>query len=217
MKKTAIFDLDGTLLYTLEDLTDSTNYALQKFNYQPCTISQVRSYVGNGVYKLIERALPEGDKNSDFQKCLEVFKNHYKENMYNKTCPFEGVLDMLSELKKRNINVAVVSNKFDAAVKELCSKYFANLVDIAVGESPNVRKKPAPDSVFAVMKHFKTKPIDCVYIGDSEVDIETAKNAGIDCISVNWGYKDTEFLIKNNAQTIVSSCDELLKQILKQH
>lgn len=215
MKKTAIFDLDGTLLYTLEDLTDSTNYALQKFNFSKCTVEQVRSYVGNGVYKLIERALPLGSENPDFQNCLETFKKHYKENMYNKTRPYDGIPEMLAELKKRNINVAVVSNKFDAAVKELCCKYFSNLVDIAVGESPDVKKKPAPDSVFAVMKHFNAAPDTCVYIGDSEVDIQTAQNAGIDCISVNWGYKDEFFLKANNAQVIVSSHDELLKEILK--
>ena len=215
MKTTAIFDLDGTLLYTLEDLTDSTNYALEKFNYSKCTIEQVREYVGNGVYKLIERAMPLGAENPDFKQCLETFKSHYKENMYNKTRPFDGVLEMLEELKNRKIHIAVVSNKFDAAVKELCSHYFSNLVDTAAGESSNIRKKPAPDSVLAVMKYFCAKPEECVYIGDSEVDIQTAKNAGIDCISVNWGYKDTDFLLAHNASVVVSSCNELLEEIVK--
>ena len=214
MKKAAIFDLDGTLLYTLEDLTDSTNFALAKYDYPVCTLEQIRSYVGNGVYKLIERALPDGAQNPDFSVCLETFKNHYKQNMYNKTRPYDGVIKMLEELKSKNIKTAVVSNKFDAAVKELCRNYFAELIDIAVGESENVQKKPAPDGVLKVVKEFGLSSKECVYTGDSEVDIQTAKNAEMDCISVDWGYKNRDFLISNGALLIVSDIKELTQNIL---
>ena len=214
MKKAAIFDLDGTLLYTLEDLTDSTNFALAKYDYPVCTLEQIRSYVGNGVYKLIERALPDGEQNPDFSVCLETFKNHYKQNMYNKTRPYDGVIKMLEELKSKNIKTAVVSNKFDAAVKELCRNYFAELIDIAVGESENVQKKPAPDGVLKVVKKFGVSSKECVYAGDSEVDIQTAKNAEMDCISVDWGYKNRDFLISNGALLIVSDIKELTQNIL---
>lgn len=214
MKKAAIFDLDGTLLYTLEDLTDSTNFALAKYDYPVCTLEQIRSYVGNGVYKLIERALPDGAQNPDFSVCLETFKNHYKQNMYNKTRPYDGVIKMLEELKSKNIKTAVVSNKFDAAVKELCRNYFAELIDIAVGESENVQKKPAPDGVLKVVKKLGLSSKECVYTGDSEVDIQTAKNAGMDCISVDWGYKNRDFLISNGALLIVSDIKELTQNIL---
>lgn len=214
MKKAAIFDLDGTLLYTLEDLTDSTNFALAKYDYPVCTLEQIRSYVGNGVYKLIERALPDGAQNPDFFVCLETFKNHYKQNMYNKTRPYDGVIKMLKELKSKNIKTAVVSNKFDAAVKELCRNYFGELIDIAVGESENVQKKPAPDGVLKVVKEFGLSSKECVYTGDSEVDIQTAKNAEMDCISVDWGYKNRDFLISNGALLIVSDIKELTQNIL---
>lgn len=214
MKKAAIFDLDGTLLYTLEDLTDSTNFALAKYDYPVCTLEQIRSYVGNGVYKLIERALPDGAQNPDFSVCLETFKNHYKQNMYNKTRPYDGVIKMLEELKSKNIKTAVVSNKFDAAVKELCKNYFAELIDIAVGESENVQKKPAPDGVLKVVKKFGVSSKECVYAGDSEVDIQTAKNAEMDCISVDWGYKNRDFLISNGALLIVSDIKGLTQNIL---
>lgn len=213
MKKAAIFDLDGTLLYTLEDLTDSTNYALGCFNYSPCTVSQVRSYVGNGVRLLIARAIPQGEDNPVFEECLKTFKSHYKNNMYNKTKPYDGVMEILTRLKKLGIKTAVVSNKFDTATKELCSHYFDKKIDIAIGESKNIKKKPSPDSVLEVINVFKLNKSDCVYIGDSEVDIQTAKNAGIDCISVNWGYKDTDFLKNNGANCIVENCKELLKKI----
>lgn len=215
MKKTVIFDLDGTLLYTLEDLADSTNFALEKYNHSKCTLSQIRSYVGNGVARLVERAIPSGKENPDFQNCLETMKSHYKENMYNKTRPFDGVLEMLDTLQKKHIRTAVVSNKFDSAVKELCGHYFGNRIEIAIGESLNVKKKPAPDSVLEVMRILNTPADECVYVGDSEVDILTAKNAGIKCISVDWGYKDRSFLAENGAKNIVSSCDELLAQILE--
>lgn len=214
MEKGAIFDLDGTLLYTLEDLKDSVNYSLAKFGYPCRTLDEVRNFVGNGVKLLIERALPGGEKNSDFKECLTCFKEHYKKNMYNKTRLFDGIDEMLAELNSRGYKIAVVSNKFDAAVKELCEKYFCGKIEIAIGESEEVRKKPAPDSVLKAMEVLNCHPELTYYIGDSEVDIETAKNAGLKCISVSWGYKDKDFLKEHGASTIVDRPLEILK-ILK--
>jgi len=207
---TVIFDMDGTLLYTLEDLTDSTNYALEKCAYPKRTLKEVRNFVGNGVAKLIERAIPKGRNNPDFEKCLEIFKKNYSENMYNKTKPYDGILDMLAVLRKNGFKIAVVSNKFDSAVKELSKKYFNGLIDISVGQRDDVAKKPAPDSVNEVIKELGVKKEDCIYVGDSEVDIQTAQNAGLDCISVVWGYKDIDFLYQNGASTIIYSPEELL-------
>ena len=214
-KKIVIFDLDGTLLNTIEDLTFSTNFALEQFGYESKTKEQVRSYVGNGVYKLIERAIPNGRNNPNFETCLSLFKANYAANMYNKTKPYEGVLDLLAYLKMNNIKVAVVSNKFDLAVKELCEKYFSDYVDIAVGEdeSHGISKKPSPDSVFKVLKHFGMTSDDAIYVGDSEVDIQTALNSNLPCISVTWGFKDRDFLRHNGAEIIVDAPDDIVKYV----
>lgn len=214
-KKAVIFDLDGTLLNTLEDLTDSTNFALSKFNFPQKTIDQVRRYVGNGVQRLIERAIPGGSSNPNFEKCLNLFKEHYKENMFNKTAPYDGIIPMLKKLKSHKIRTAVVSNKFDDAVKGLCKKYFDGLIDFCAGENElqGIRKKPAPDTVLKVLKEFGIKSDDAIYIGDSEVDIQTAKNANIECISVLWGFKNKEFLINSGAQIIISKPDEIFKYL----
>ena len=154
MIKAVIFDLDGTLLNTLEDLMQSTNFALKKFGYPQKSIEQIRRFVGNGVKKLIERAIPDGINNENFEECLEVFKQNYSENMYNNTAPYNGILEILSELKQKGFKTAVVSNKFDSAVKELCVKYFDGLVDVAIGQSDTIPKKPSPDSVFKAINEL---------------------------------------------------------------
>lgn len=210
MIKTVIFDLDGTLLYTLEDLKDSVNFALVQFNYPPKTLDEVRNFVGNGVRLLIERSLPSGAKNPDLEQVLKIFKTHYAENMYNKTKPFDGINEMLDELKRKGIHLAVVSNKFDLAVKELCRKYFGEKIEIAIGESENVRKKPAPDSVLKVMEILNCNKDETFYVGDSEVDIQTAANCNLKCISVAWGYKNRNFLTENGARIIVNTPKEIL-------
>ena len=218
MIKSVIFDLDGTLLNTLEDLTDSTNFALHSLNFPTRTINEVRNFVGNGVAKLIERAIPNGRSNDKFEECLEIFKQNYAQNMNNKTAPYEGIIPLLQTLKSKNYKIAVVSNKFDAAVKGLCERYFPNLIDIAIGENEKlgIKKKPAPDTVNQVLKNFNISPDEAVYVGDSEVDIMTAQNSGMKCISVLWGFKDKEFLLKNNAQIIVNSPDEIITILEKQ-
>lgn len=210
---TIIFDLDGTLLYTLEDLTDSANFMLSEFNYPLKTVDEIKNAVGNGVPLLIERIIPDGKNNPNFSECLTLFKAHYSDNMFNKTKPYEGVIDMLSAFKAQGYKIAVVSNKFDTAVKTLCDKYFHGLIDIAVGQSDNVSPKPAPDSVLKIMSEFGVSNENCVMVGDSDVDIETAMNAQIPCISVTWGYKDIEFLYSHGAESLIYSPEELLELV----
>ncbi len=192
MIKTVIFDLDGTLLNTLEDLKEATNFALSKYNYPTRTLEEVRCFVGNGVRKLIERAVPENCQN--VEECLSVFKKNYSEIMYNHTAPYDGILKILSNLKSDGIKIGVVSNKFDSAVKELCKKYFADLIDIAIGQADDVPKKPAPDGVFKAMRELGADKSSTVYVGDSDVDVATAKNANLPCIGVTWGFRDREYL-----------------------
>ena len=213
MVKGAIFDLDGTLLYTLEDLKDSVNFALKKFNCPERTLDEVRNFVGNGVRLLMERAMPYGVENPDFEECLKCFKEHYAKNMYNKTKPFDGIVEMLETLQARGYKTAVVSNKFDAAVKELCKNYFGNKIEIAIGESEaeGIRKKPYPDSVLKAMEILGCEKDNTFYIGDSEVDIETARNCGLKCISVTWGYKNEKYLKDTGAKLIAHKPSDILE------
>lgn len=213
MIKTVIFDLDGTLLDTLNDLKDSTNHALEKYGHPARSLEEIRGFVGSGVKRLIELAIPNGLENPDFENCLDDFKVHYKKNMYNTTAPYDGITEMLDELKKRGIQIGVVSNKFDAAVKELCEKYFSDKIAIAIGEAleKGIHKKPAPDSVFEAIKILGTKTENTVYVGDSQVDVQTAKNANIPCIGVTWGFRDRIVLEEEGADYIVDTPDEILR------
>lgn len=212
-----IFDLDGTLLNTLEDLADSTNFALTRLNYPTRTIEEIRNFVGNGVAKLIERAIPNGRNNPDFENCLAIFKDNYSKNKYNKTAPYNGITELLKNLKNKNYKIAVVSNKFDAAVKELCDKYFPNLIDIAIGENEanGIKKKPAPDTIFQALNILNTKTKNAIYVGDSDVDIMSAKNSNMQCISVTWGFRDETFLKKHGATHIVNTPQEIIEFLEK--
>ena len=205
----AVFDLDGTLLNTLDDLADSTNYALSCYGYPRRTLEEVRRFVGNGVAKLIARAMPDGATEEETARCLAVFRAHYLTNMRNKTGPYPGILSLLDRLNEAGIPVAVVSNKFDDAVKSLCHHYFGGRVPVAIGESATVRKKPAPDSALAALDALHIPADRAVYIGDSDVDIQTAKAAGMDCISVTWGFRDADFLLANGAQRLVDTPEDL--------
>lgn len=211
MKKIIIFDLDGTLLNTLDDLADSTNIVMKAFGYPQHSKEDIRNFVGNGVAKLIERAIPNGKENKNYNKCLDMFKEIYPKNMYNKTAPYQGITDMLKSLKEKGLIIAVVSNKFDLAVKELCEKYFPNLIDFCAGENEKegIRKKPAPDTVLKVLEQYNLKNNDAIYVGDSEVDIQTAQNSDMPCISVSWGFKDREFLTNNGAEIIINTPTEI--------
>lgn len=187
-----IFDLDGTLLNTLEDLKNSTNYALNELGFPKRSLEEVRCFVGNGVRKLIERAVPQSCDKETTERCLEIFKKNYSENMYNNTAPYNSILEILKDLRSNGLKIGVVSNKFDLAVKELCKKYFEDLVDIAIGQADDVPKKPAPDGVLKAIKQLGAQNV--VYVGDSEVDVQTAKNADIPCIGVTWGFRDRKNL-----------------------
>lgn len=214
-KNLIIFDLDGTLLNTLEDLTDSTNYALETLGYQKHELEDIKGFVGNGIEKLIQRALPDGINNTDYKNVLETFRQHYSKNMYKKTAPYPQITETLKLLKNNNCKIGVVSNKFDLAVKNLCKTYFNNLIDIAIGENEalGIKKKPMPDTVFSVMEKFLADNSNTIYVGDSEVDILTAKNANIPCISVSWGFKDRKFLIEHDAKIIIDNPDEIFKYL----
>jgi len=216
MYKTVIFDLDGTLLDTLDDLWISVNEALKAFDLPLRTREEVRAFVGNGIAKLMERAA--GKTDPEMQRgVLESFKRHYGEHCEDKTKPYEGIIPLLEELKARGIRTAVVSNKVDFVLKKLAKSYFGDLLEEAVGENEaeGIRKKPAPDSLLAVMQSMGACTSSTVYIGDSEVDIQTAQNAGIDCISVTWGFKDREFLIENGATLLIDTPKQLLTHLLQ--
>lgn len=207
--KTVIFDLDGTLLDTLQDLTNSVNFALRSMRYPERTLEEVRAFVGNGIGKLIERAVPMHTDEKSIQKTLQIFKEHYGAHCEECTAPYEGIIPLLDCLKEQGIQTAVVSNKADFAVRKLCEKYFGNRILISVGECEGVRRKPAPDSVFSVISRLGAKQKDCVYIGDSDVDIETAYNAGIESVIVTWGFRDKDFLLQAGASVLADSVPQL--------
>lgn len=207
---TVVFDLDGTLLDTLADLTDSVNFALHLHGYPPHTLAEIRSFVGNGVARLIELSLPDGRNNPCFDQCLADFRKHYAANMEQKTAPYEGIMDLLAHLAHHNYRTAIVSNKFDAAVKQLARHYFNNYIQVAIGESAQVAKKPAPDTVLKALAELDSTPECAIYVGDSEVDVATAKNAGLCCVGVTWGFRDRMVLQKSGADHIIDKPEELL-------
>lgn len=212
MKKydTVIFDLDGTLLDTLEDLTDSVNFVLALHGFPLRKIEEIRSFVGNGVARLIGLSIPDGINNPQFEKCLSDFRHHYSSNMQNKTGAYNGIMELLEQLSKENYKIAIVSNKFDKAVKELNQCYFQKYIKIAIGESENVSKKPAPDTVFKALEELGSIPGKAVYVGDSEVDVKTARNSGTVCVGVTWGFRSREVLESKGADYIIDKPQELL-------
>ncbi len=191
---TIVFDLDGTLLNTLEDLTDSVNHAMRQFRLPEHTIEEIRTFVGNGAAKLIERAIPQGTENGSYEEILDAFRQHYQEHCEEKTGPYEGVLKMLEQLHEAGYRMAIVSNKPDGAVKQLYGKYFAAWVQSAIGEHPGAGKKPAPDMVCQALAELNADAAHAVYVGDSEVDLQTAANVPMPCISVLWGFRTKEEL-----------------------
>lgn len=213
MVTTVLFDLDGTLLDTLDDLADTMNYILSENGYPQRSRNEIRAFVGNGIKKLVERALPTETEEETVEKLFTDFKHRYAAHMKDKTAPYSGICDLLASLSERKLKIGIVSNKVDEAVKALCEYYFSGLYDIAVGESDAVRKKPAPDTANAAMHYLGSKPKETVYIGDSDVDIKTAQNAGIRCISVLWGFRDKDFLEKNGAAEYASAPSDILKLI----
>ena len=213
-KKAVIFDLDGTLLNTGVDLANAVNFSLAKNGRQTKSVPEIVAMVGNGVRNLVSRAFGEVD--GDFlDGALADFKGYYKEHNTDFTVEYDGVTDMLKALKDRGIKTAIVSNKYDGAVKILAQKYFPNLIGVALGEDPSMPKKPAPDLMLKAVNELGVTVEDCIYVGDSEVDILTAKNANMPCISVSYGFKDKAFLVENGATVICDTVPQLKDLLIK--
>jgi len=209
---TYIFDLDGTLLDTLADLAASVNYALRTHGMPEHTINDVRRFVGNGVRKLMERAVPDGASNPDFEAAFATFRQHYMAHSLDTTRPYDGIPETLEALKVKGCHLAVVSNKMMAATQDLCRHFFPDTIEVAIGENEaeGIRKKPAPDTVIAALRQLGVGQERAVYVGDSDVDLETARNSGLPCISVLWGFRDRDFLLQHGAETFISAPSELL-------
>lgn len=208
--ETYVFDLDGTLLETLKDLAASTNYALRTHNMPEHSIEDVRMFVGNGVKKLMERAIPNGIENPQFEDVYATFRQHYLEHNLDTTKPYEGIPELLAELKARGKKLAIVSNKFYAATQELARHFFPDTIEVAIGERENIKKKPAPDTVIEALRQLGASRETAVYIGDSDVDIMTAKNCNMPCVSVLWGFRDKEFLMEHGATFFVKKPCQIL-------
>lgn len=212
---TVIFDLDGTLLNTLADLQAAVNYALTQYGYPVKSLEEVRMSVGNGVAKLMERVLPGGLENSDFESCLKAFREYYSAHIQDMTMPYPKIPELLSTLKGKGYRLGIVSNKFDAAVKQLKEDYFSETISVAIGESAGVRKKPAPDCVYKAMEELCCTKEQAVYVGDSDVDVMTAHNSGLRCIGVTWGFRDEQVLKQAGADWIVESPLDILSVLEK--
>lgn len=210
--QTYVFDLDGTLLDTLGDLAASTNYALRTHGMPEHSLDDVRRFVGNGVRVLMERAVPQGAENPQFEDAFQTFRTHYMQHSLDTTKPYDGILETLEALKAEGCRLAVVSNKMMAATQELCRHFFRDTIEVAIGEheAQGIRKKPAPDTVNEAFRQLGVGKERAVYVGDSDVDILTARNSGLPCISVLWGFRDRDFLIQHGAETFISAPSELL-------
>ena len=208
-----IFDLDGTLLDTLQDLANSVNYALRQHGMPEHSIDDVRRFVGNGVRLLMERAVPDGAQNPQFEATFATFRQHYMQHSLDTTKPYDGIPELIHELKARGCQMAVVSNKMMAATQELVRHFFPD-ISVAIGEheAAGIKKKPAPDTVFEALRQLAVsqQPI-AVYVGDSDVDLATARNSGLPCISVLWGFRDRDFLLAHGATTFVEHPMDILK------
>ncbi len=209
MIKLIVFDMDGTILDTLEDLKNSLNFALTANDMPERTLDEVRRFVGNGIGKLIERGVADGATQEQIAGVHAAFLPHYTLHCNDNTRPYEGIPEVIAALRRAGYLTAVVSNKADFAVQDLCKIWFDGLFDAAVGEREDLRRKPAPDSVFEVCRQLNTPISEAIYIGDSEVDLQTARNAGMEAISVEWGFRDADFLKACGADRIVATTAEL--------
>ena len=205
-----LFDLDGTLLNTLDDLRDSTNYAMRRFGFPERTTDEVRRFVGNGVARLIHLAEPEGTDEKTEADCLAVFKAHYKDNMTNKPAPSPGIMELLKKLRALGVKIAVVSYKFEPAVGGEFEYSLGGLAHAAGGQPEDRQKMPAPDGVLYAMKLLGANPAETVYSGDSEVDVVTARNSRLPCIGVSWGFRDRKVLVDGGASYIAGSAEDIL-------
>lgn len=209
--KAAIFDLDGTLMDSLQDLWISVNHALGQMGFPTRSIDEVRQFVGNGVGKLVQRAVPEGTSDALTEQCLQFFKQHYVEHCREHTAPYEGIIPLLQTLHQQGTRTAIVSNKLQSGVDELVDEHFRGLIDTAIGEREGVRRKPAPDMVDLAVRQLGMEKADCLYMGDSDVDVQTAMNAGLDCVAVLWGFRSRDVLLQAGATQFVHHPAELLE------
>ncbi len=211
-----IFDMDGTVLDTLEDLTVSVNYVLSKFNMPEHSEEEYRKFFGNGIKYALKCAVTEETPEEVIEEMLPIFREHYNEHCLDRTKPYDGIIELMSMLKANGYKMAIVSNKIDSAVKELNDRFFSEYVDVAIGEKAGIKRKPAPDTVLAALDELGSKKEAAVYIGDSEVDLQTAINSELPCISVLWGFRDKDFLISKGASVFAETPEEvydILKKI----
>ena len=214
MINTIVFDLDGTLLNTLEDLKDSVNYALERQGFPLRDLNEIRSFVGNGIRLLMERAVPESIDNETFEICFKDFCDYYKIHMEDKTAPYDGINEMLTNIKKAGFKTAIVTNKADFAAQDLCKRMFGKNIDFVVGSSDDRPNKPAPDGVFYALEKLDSKIENTVFVGDADTDILTAKNANLPSIGVLWGFRDREVIEEAGAEYIVESVNDLEKLLI---
>lgn len=208
-----VFDMDGTILNTLVDIMDAVNYSLSNMGFSERSYEQVRSYVGNGARVLMTKALGDNATKEMIEKGVEYFRSYYNVHCKDKTAPYDGIMDLLHKVKDLGYKLAVVSNKPDDAVKILVDKYFDNVFDFSLGERADIEKKPAPDMVNLCLKELNVDRNKAIYIGDSDVDYNTAKNSGLDVILVTWGFKDRSFLETFNANNYADKPEDILSFI----
>lgn len=208
--KAIVFDLDGTLTDTLYDLKESTNYALREMGWPERSLEEVKRFVGNGVRRLMEQAVPSDAEEMEFDECFQLFKSHYVAHCQDHTNLYPGIHELLMALKERGFKMAIVSNKLQAGVNELYHRFFEGLIDVAIGETNEMRRKPFPDMVFSALEKLGVSREEAIYVGDSEVDMATARNAGLPCISVLWGFRDRDFLKEIGAFHMVEKPEEIL-------
>lgn len=211
--KAVIWDLDGTLLNTLDDLAASTNEALARSGLPVHAKADIARFVGHGMRRLIMRAVPDGEENPKFETVYQTFLSHYAAHSSDLTRPYEGILDVLDALSARGVRHAIASNKMESAVQELSSKYFGTRMQAAIGDAPGRSRKPAPDCVLEAMRVMDAGAQETVYVGDSEVDVQTARNAGIPCVSVTWGFRPESLIREAGAEHIAHTPQELLEMI----
>ena len=209
--KLAIFDMDGTILSTLDDLANGVDYALSENGLPARSKQETRAALGRGVRFLIEQSVPAGLSDAEISKVEEGFLKYYKVHSMDNTRPYDGIVELIKEVRASGIKTAVVSNKIDSAVKELCANFFEGAFDVAYGERPGIPRKPDPKPINAIIDEFGLSKDEVVYIGD----LLTANNAGINHIIVTWGFRDRDFLVQNGAKTLVENMDELKEQICK--
>lgn len=213
--KLAIFDMDGTILSTLDDLANGVDYALSENGLPARSKQETRAALGRGVRFLIEQSVPDGLSDAEISKVEEDFLKYYKVHSMDNTRPYDGIVELIKEVRASGIKTAVVSNKIDSAVKELCANFFEGAFDVAYGERIGIPRKPDPKPINAIIDEFGLSKNEVVYIGDSEVDLLTANNAKIDHIIVTWGFRDRAFLEQNGAKNLVESMEELKAEICK--